>query len=342
MATTNIDRSLDDIIKEQRKLQKIKAQKLKAQQAKKKQTPQKQGKKKTGQTVANQNQRKKATIKKSGRSTQQGRGTQGRAAVSGKQKKTAPQGRKSTQNTRKKQNTGNASRGRINGARVTSNRLKNKQGSLQKTKKIITKAKKIQNQQRTNRQTRQTQQKDARQNIINKRRGMQGIKNFLEKLIFYLRIFFQSTTKGNKGTNIQNMRKLPNRNSATTKLQRPNRKGITSSLLTVSINNPRVRLNRASPQWQQATNSIQTNRRNWRGGARSGGSNKTMDSGDLRISVPNDLFQLPRATLKPLKQSPYSRIDDGVSSVNKPKTYATLNERFSNFAVQSGRTITVE
>ncbi|XP_015755794.1 PREDICTED: ribosome-binding protein 1-like [Acropora digitifera] len=324
MATTNIDRSLDDIIKEQRKLKKIKAQKLKVQQTKKKQTPQKQGKKKTGQTVANQNQRKNATIKKSGRSTQQGRRTQGRAAVSGKQKRTAPQGRKSTQNTRKKQNTGNSSRGRINGARVTSNRLKNKQGSLQKTKKIITKAKKIQNQQRINRQTRQTQQKDARQNIINKRRGM------------------QSATKGNKGTNVQNMRKLPNRNSPATKHQRPNRKGITSSLLTVSINNPRVRLNRASPQWQQATNSIQTNRRNWRGGARSGGSNKTMDSGDLRISVPNDLFRLPRATLKPLKQSPYSRIDDGVSSVNKPKTYATLNERFSNFAVQSGRTITVE
>lgn len=32
-------------------------------------------------------------------------------------------------------------------------------------------------------------------------------------------------------------------------------------------------------------------------------------------------LQQPRATLKPLKQSPYSRIDDGVSSVNKPKVY---------------------
>ena len=41
------------------------------------------------------------------------------------------------------------------------------------TKKIITKAKKIQTQQRINRQARQTQQKDARQNIINKRRGVQ-------------------------------------------------------------------------------------------------------------------------------------------------------------------------
>ena len=42
------------------------------------------------------------------------------------------------------------------------------------TKKIVTEAKKIQqNQQRVNRQTRQKQQKDARQNIINNRRGMQ-------------------------------------------------------------------------------------------------------------------------------------------------------------------------
>lgn len=32
-------------------------------------------------------------------------------------------------------------------------------------------------------------------------------------------------------------------------------------------------------------------------------------------------LQQPRATLKPLKQSPYSRIDDGVSSGNMPKVY---------------------
>lgn len=50
------------------------------------------------------------------------------------------------------------------------------------TKKIITKAKKIQNQQRINRQTRQTQQKDARQNIINKRRGMQVTVQAILKL----------------------------------------------------------------------------------------------------------------------------------------------------------------
>ena len=50
------------------------------------------------------------------------------------------------------------------------------------TKKIITKAKKIQNQQRINRQTRQTQQKDARQNIINKRRGMQVTVQAMLKL----------------------------------------------------------------------------------------------------------------------------------------------------------------
>ena len=44
----------------------------------------------------------------------------------------------------------------------------------------------------------------------------------------------------------------------------------------------------------------------------------------LRKIVVNFIYfylQQPRATLKPLKQSPYSRIDDGVSSVNKPKVY---------------------
>ena len=50
------------------------------------------------------------------------------------------------------------------------------------TKKIITKAKKIQTQQRINRQARQTQQKDARQNIINKRRGMQVTVQAMLKL----------------------------------------------------------------------------------------------------------------------------------------------------------------
>lgn len=44
----------------------------------------------------------------------------------------------------------------------------------------------------------------------------------------------------------------------------------------------------------------------------------------LRKIVVNFIYfylQQPRATLKPLKQSPYSRIDDGVSSANKPKVY---------------------
>lgn len=44
---------------------------------------------------------------------------------------------------------------------------------LFQSKKIISKAKQQQNRQRMNGQNRQTQQKDARQNIVNKRRGMQ-------------------------------------------------------------------------------------------------------------------------------------------------------------------------
>ena len=45
---------------------------------------------------------------------------------------------------------------------------------ISQNKKIISKAKQVQqNRQRINRQNRQTQQKDARQNIVNKRRGMQ-------------------------------------------------------------------------------------------------------------------------------------------------------------------------
>lgn len=61
---------------------------------------------------------------------QQGlKGTQRRR--SGKQNQMGQQGR-GTQNYRKKQTTGDANRGKPGGARVTANRLKNKQGSTQK------------------------------------------------------------------------------------------------------------------------------------------------------------------------------------------------------------------
>lgn len=57
------------------------------------------------------------------------------------------------------------------------------------------------------------------------------------------------------------------------------------------------RLNR-NTQWKQASNqgNNQTNRRRWRGGIRTGGE---MDTGDLRISVENNLFRVSIKSVLP-------------------------------------------
>lgn len=316
MSTTNIDRSLDDIIKEQRK-QKKKTQNLKAQQSKKKGAQQKQEKKQARGTVGSQNRGRRSTGKQNARPAQQRQGTQGRKKASTKRNNQFVQQRQGAQNNWKKQTAGNASRAKPVGARVNANRLKNKQGSLQKTKKIVSKAKQIQQNRRLlNRQNRQTQQKDARQNIINKRRGgMQG------------------TLKGQRINKVKNTRNLPNRNSVTSKLQRINRRGNPAPQLTVSINNPRVRLNRN----QSNQGNSQPNRRRWRGSFSTGGS---MDTGDLRISVPNNLYRPP--PLKPLKHLHSSGFESSVGNTAPGKTFATLNERFSSIPQRGTRTIVVD
>ncbi|KAL9965738.1 hypothetical protein ACROYT_G029580 [Oculina patagonica] len=333
--STNIDRSLDDIIKDQRKL-KRKTQKLKTQQAQKKGAQQRQGKKQT--KGANQNQKRRIAGKQGGQSVQQRQGTQGRKKAGRQggqqaQQRQGTQGRRRAQGTQgqrkaiggkrqgrigggnqnfKKNTTGN--KGRFGGAKVTANRLKNKQGSLQKSKQIISKAKQIQQNNRPkNRLNRQTQQRDARQNIINIRRGMQG------------------QLKGNR----QNKAQQNSRNLGTPKLQRRNRRGIQSPQLTVSINNPRVRITR-TPQWQQVTNQLnnQNNRRRWRGKGR--GNPSTMGpTEDLRISVPNNLHR--PAPLKPLM---YSNYDLPVNPPAPGRTFTTLNERFSSLP-QTGRVRTI-
>lgn len=273
---------------------------------------------------------------------QQRQGTQGRRRpIAGKQR--APQkqatqgqrraigvksqGRSSRGNQSIKRNTISRDKGRFVGAKVTANRLKNKLGSLQRSKQIISKAKQLQQNNRLkNRQNRQTQQRDARQNIINNRRGMQG------------------PLKGNRQNKNkpQNARNMSNRNLGTPKLQRRNRRGIQSPQLTVSINNPRVRFTR-TPQWEHVTNQLnnnQANRRRWRGGARRAGGNPSImgPTEDLRISVPNNLHR--PAALKPLF---YSNYDLPVNFSAPRKTFATLNERFSNMSQpQNVRTIVVD
>lgn len=321
--STNIDRSLDDIIKEQKKLKK-KTQKLKTQQTQKKVAQKQQGKQQTKGAAANQKQRKRIGGKQNGQSVQQRQGTQGRRRpIAGKQR--APQkqatqgqrraigvksqGRSGRGNQSIKRNTISRDKGRFVGAKVTANRLKNKLGSLQRSKQIISKAKQLQQNNRLkNRQNRQTQQRDARQNIINNRRGMQG------------------PLKGNRQNKNkpQNARNMSNRNLGTPKLQRRNRFTRT-------------------PQWEHVTNQLnnnQANRRRWRGGARRAGGNPSImgPTEDLRISVPNNLHR--PAALKPLF---YSNYDLPVNFSAPRKTFATLNERFSNMSQpQNVRTIVVD
>lgn len=308
MSTTNIDRSLDDIIKDQRKLKK-KAIKTKTQQSQKKGVQQRQGRKQTKATVANQKQGKRVPGKQNARQTQQRRGALGRRRGSaGKQNQFVQQGR-GVQNNRRKQVVGNTNKGKAGGAKVSANRLKNKQVSMQKGKKILSKAKQIQiNRRPLNRQNRQTQQKDARQNIINRRRGMQG------------------TLKGNRPNKSQN--------SGTPKLQRINRRGNPSPQLTVSINNPRVRLSR-TPQWKQVSDHInnQNNRRRWKGGR--------IDTGDLRISVPNNYLHQPEP-LQPIRPLFNAGFKPDLETSATRKTFATLNERFSSLPRRGVRTIVVD
>jgi len=316
MSTTNIDRSLDDIIKEQRKIKK-KTQKLKTQQAQKKGAQQRQGKKQGRGASSNQNRGRRIAGKQNAQPAQQRRGTQGKKALAVKQNQLVQKGR-GTQNYRKQQTAGNAGRRKLGGAKITANRLKNKQGSLQKSKKIISKAKQVQQNRRPiNRQNRQTQQKDARQNIINKRRGMQG------------------PVKENRPNKAQNARNL-NKKTVTSRLQRTNRRGNPAPQLTVSINNPQVRLNR-TPQWKQVSNqgNNQTNRRRWRGGK--GGA---VDTGDLRISIPNNLHQ--PTSLKPLKPLYYSGYEPMVDTSISGKKFTTLNERFSSIPQRGVRTIVMD
>lgn len=142
---------VDDIIKEQRKLKK-KTQKLKTQQAQKKGAQQRQGRKQTkGVAGANQNQKRRIAGKQGGQSVRQKQGARGRrrANIAGKQIGQQAQQRQGAKGQRraiggkqqgrgggggnqnfKKSLTGN--KGRFGGAKVTANRLKNKQGSLQK------------------------------------------------------------------------------------------------------------------------------------------------------------------------------------------------------------------
>jgi len=137
----------DDIIKEQRKLKK-KTQKLKAQQTQKKGVQQQQGKKQSKGLAVNQKQRKRISGKQNGVSVQQRQRTQsGRRPTAGKQRAqqkqtTQGQGRAiggksqgrggGRVNQKIKSNTITGNRGRFGGAKVTANRLKNKQGSLQR------------------------------------------------------------------------------------------------------------------------------------------------------------------------------------------------------------------
>ena len=109
--------------------------KKKAQQTKKKGVPQQQGKKQARVGASNQNQGRRAAGKQNVRPAQQGQGTQGRRkGFAGKQSQSIQQGR-GPQNNRKKQNVENTNRGKLGGARVTANRLKNKQGPVQKVKR---------------------------------------------------------------------------------------------------------------------------------------------------------------------------------------------------------------
>ena len=109
--------------------------KKKAQQTKKKGVPQQKGKKQATRGAPNQNRGRRAAGKQNVQPGQQGRGTQGRRkGFAGKQNQLVQQGH-GPQNNRKKQNVGNANRGKLGGARVTANRLKSKQGSVQKVKR---------------------------------------------------------------------------------------------------------------------------------------------------------------------------------------------------------------
>lgn len=137
---------IDDIIKEQRKLKK-KTQKIKTQQTQKKGVRQQQGKQQTRGAAANQKQRKRIGGKQNGQSVQQRQGTQDhRRPIAGKQRaqqKQATQGQRRAiggksqgrgggGNQNVKRNTIAGNKGRFGGAKVTANRLKNKQGSLQR------------------------------------------------------------------------------------------------------------------------------------------------------------------------------------------------------------------
>lgn len=138
---------IDDIIKEQIKLKK-KTQKLKKQQTQKKRAQQQQGKKQSKGLAANQKQRKRIGGKQNGEPVQQRQRTQsGRRPTAGKQRAqqkqtTQGQGRAmggksqgrggGRVNQKIKSNTITGNRGRFGGAKVTANRLRNKQGSLQK------------------------------------------------------------------------------------------------------------------------------------------------------------------------------------------------------------------
>lgn len=310
--STNIDRSLDDIIKDQKRLKK-KALKKKTQQTQKKGT-QKQQKKNQGNkgTSIKQNQRRRIAGKNAGQSAQQRQGAQGRKRpATGKQKGQVVQQRGGSGNQTYKKNQTVGNKGRTRGAKVAVNRLKNKQSNAQKSKQIISKAKQIQQNRRL--KNRQTQQKDARQNIINNRRGMQ-------------------INRQNKAQNVKSL--------VATRQQRKNRRGMQAPQLTVSINNPRVTLTR-TPQWKQPV-SQQTNprsRRGWRGKSAANIPRGMGLTEDLRISVPNNLHQL--SPLKPLVYT--NHFNPPMNTAMTGKTFATLDERFSSMSQHKPvRTIVVE
>ena len=128
---------LDDIIKEQRKLKK-KAQKAKTQQ----QLPRKGTQQRQGKKQVNQKQGKRVAVKQNNRQRQQGsgQGAQGRKrGLSRKQNNQSVQQRKGAQVNqsgakginRRRQNAGAPNKG-TGGPRAAANRLRSKQGIIQK------------------------------------------------------------------------------------------------------------------------------------------------------------------------------------------------------------------
>lgn len=300
--SSNIDKSLDEIIKEQKKAKR-------QQQQKQKKQPQK-----------GKGRGKLAT-------TRQGKAT----GPARKQVQTAGKRRGNPKQQAAEQNTPRTGvrkqaagkQVRTGKPRVRANPLRNRQ-NLQG--KLVKKAKKAQVNAVQNRQNnRQAQQKQSRQNQMNKRRGIQ----------------INQMPKGNRAQKVQNripqgVNKNRNRNRPA--LKRPSK----DLMLTVNISNPRAKSrlginSNKGAQWQQTQSAPlnQGRRRKWRqSGGRAGDQggapniNLAASRQELRISVANNLHQplpsLPRSTRKET-----FNIQERFE-FNLGKTTSSLNERFSS------------